>query len=55
MICKEYINACNAILNFKDMNGHSSHLPRLNYGCKIECLYYSEENPRKVSTTHPPF
>ena len=20
------------------MNGHSSHLPRLNYGCKIECL-----------------
>ena len=20
------------------MNGYSSHLPRLNYGCKIECL-----------------
>ena len=21
------------------MNGHSNHLPRLNYGCKIECLH----------------
>ena len=21
------------------MNGHSSHLPRLSYGCKIECLH----------------
>ena len=27
-----------AILNFGYMNGHSSHLLRLNYGCKIECL-----------------
>jgi len=23
------------------MNAHSSHLPRLNYGCKIECLHPS--------------
>ena len=38
MICNEWINACNAILNFGDMNGHSSHLPWLKYGCKIECL-----------------
>ena len=21
------------------MNGHCGHLPRLNYGCKIECLH----------------
>ena len=38
MICNEWINACNATLNFGYVNGHSSHLPRLNYGCKIECL-----------------
>ena len=38
MICNEWINACKATLNFGYMNGHSSHLPRLNYGCKIECL-----------------
>ena len=38
MIGNEWINACNATLNFGYMNGHSSYLPRLNYGCKIECL-----------------
>ena len=38
MICNERIDACNATLNFGYMNGHSSHLPKLNYGCKIECL-----------------
>ena len=40
MVCNEWINACNAIMNFGYMNGHSSHLPWLNYGCKIECLQY---------------
>ena len=39
MICNEWINACNATLNFGYMNGHSSRLPRLNCGCKIECLH----------------
>ena len=39
MICNERIDACNATLNFGYMNGHSSHLPKLNYGCKIECLH----------------
>ena len=24
--------------NLAIINGHYSHLPRLNYGCKIECL-----------------
>ena len=53
MICNEWINVCNATLNFGYTNGHSSHLPRLNYGCKIECLYYSEENPRRfLQHTH---
>ena len=40
MVCNEWINACNAIMNFGYMNGHSSHLPWLDYGCKIECLQY---------------
>ena len=38
MIWNEWINASNSTLNFGYVNGHSSHLPRLNYGCKIECL-----------------
>ena len=38
MICNKWINACNAIMNFGYMNGHSSHLPWLNYRCKIKCL-----------------
>ena len=38
MIWNEWIHACNATLNFGYMNGHSHHLPRLNYRCKIECL-----------------
>ena len=38
MICNEWIYSCNAIMNFGYMNGHSYHLPWLNYGCKIECL-----------------
>ena len=40
MMWNEWINACNAIMNFGYMNGHSSHLPWLNYGCKIECLQW---------------
>ena len=40
MICNEWINACNAIVNFGYMNGHCSHFPWLNYGCKIECLQF---------------
>ena len=40
IMCNEWINACNAIMNFGYMNGHSSHLPWLNYGCKIKCLQW---------------
>ena len=38
MICNEQINACNAIMIFGYMDGHSSNSPWLNHGCKIECL-----------------
>ena len=30
----EWINTCNATLNVRYMNGHSSHIPWLNYGVK---------------------
>ena len=30
----EWINTCNATLNVRYMNGHSSHIPWLNYGEK---------------------
>ena len=40
MICNEQINACNAIMIFVYINGHSSHFPLLNHGCKIECLHF---------------
>ena len=39
MICNEQINACNAIMNFGYIYGHSNHLPGLNHVCKIECLH----------------
>ena len=38
MICNKKINACNAIMILGYINGHSSHFPGLNHGCKIECL-----------------
>ena len=31
------------------MNGYSSHLPRLNYGCKIECLQWGGEDRREFN------
>ena len=48
MVCNEWINACNAIMNFGYMNGHSSHLPWLNCGCKIECLQYEWDYRSKI-------
>ena len=38
MICNGWFNICNATMIFGYMKGHFSHLPKLNYGCKIKCL-----------------
>ena len=52
MIYNEWINACNATLNFGYRNGHSRHLPRLNYGCKIECLHLGWRKREFVTMFH---
>ena len=53
-LINEWINECNAIMNFGYTSGHSSHLPWLNYGSKSsvyrgDLKFYKTSHLKKIS------